>query len=659
MENIENKIKKLRQEIEYHRRKYYNDDSPEISDYEFDMMFRELEELEGAYPEYHDDNSPIYRVGGEALDKFEKVAHNIPLRSLTDVFNYEELEDFIKKMKNIDENIEFSVEPKIDGLSCGLIFNEGKFIRALTRGDGTVGEDVTSNVRTISSIPMTIPYKGYLELRGEVYMPKKSFEKLNAEREKKGEPLFANPRNAASGSLRQLNSKITAKRNLDIFLFNLQACDDSFDKHSETLDFISKNGFSILNYKVCQSFDEIKDEIQRIGLSREVLPYDIDGVVIKVNSLEKRKEIGEGTSTPRWAVAYKFPPENKETKLIDIIIQVGRTGVLTPNAVLEPVRLAGTTVSRATLHNADFISEKDIRIGDYVFVQKAGDIIPEITGVNIKKREKSLEKYSMPDVCPSCGEKVVRVVGEARTMCQNNSCPAQLLRGIEHFASKSAMNIEGLGPAIIEIFVEKGLISSISDLYSIDYKKIAELEGMGDKSANNLKNSIENSKSAGLARLIYALGIPNIGIKGAKALAKKYNDIEKLFVVNKEDIITIDDFGEIMAEAVIRYFSRPSTRTLIDELKKNGVQTIDNDDSDGNSSKLNGNIFVITGTLPTMKRTEAADLIEKNGGKVSGSVSSKTNFLLAGEDAGSKLTKAQALGIKIISEEELLKLISD
>lgn len=659
MNNIKNKIIKLRENIEYHRKKYYNEDAPEISDYEFDMMFRELEELERAYPEFHDENSPIYRVGGEALDKFEKVSHNTPLKSLTDVFNFSELEEFYNKMKSIDNKIEFSVEPKIDGLSCGLTYNEGKFIRALTRGDGSVGEDVSSNVRTIASVPMNIPYTGYLEIRGEVYMPKKSFEKLNEERENKGEALFANPRNAAAGSLRQLDSKITAKRNLDIFLFNLQACDKDFINHSETLDFIAENGFNILKYTICRNFTEIKDEIERIGKSRDFLPYDIDGVVIKVNSLDKRSEIGEGTSTPKWAVAYKFPPENKETKLIDIVIQVGRTGVLTPNAVLEPVKLAGTTVSRATLHNADFIADKDIRIGDYVFVQKAGDIIPEITAVNIKKRTNELEEYKMPEICPSCGEKVVRILGEARTMCQNNSCPAQLLRGIEHFASKSAMNIEGMGPAIIELFVDNGLISKISDLYTIDYNKVSTLVGMGAKSAENLKKSIENSKNAGLARLIYALGIPNIGIKAAKSLSQKYCDIEKLFTATFYDITTIDDFGEIMASAVIKYFARSSTRNLIDELKMCGVRTFEDVNKTESSNKLAGNTFVITGTLPTMKRTEAAELIEKNGGKVSGSVSSKTNFLLAGEDAGSKLTKAQSLGIKIINEDELIKLISE
>ncbi|MBE6543669.1 MAG: NAD-dependent DNA ligase LigA [Ruminococcaceae bacterium] len=659
MDIIESKIIDLRQKIEYHRKKYYNEDAPEISDYEFDMMFRELEELEAAHPEFHDDNSPIYRVGGEALDKFEKVAHNVPLRSLTDVFNYSELQDFISKMKMFDGNVDFSVEPKIDGLSCGLIYNNGRFVRALTRGDGNVGEDVSNNVRTIASIPMTINYNGYLELRGEVYMPRRAFEDLNEKREKNGESLFANPRNAAAGSLRQLDSKITAKRNLDIFLFNLQACDEEFTKHSETLDFISENGFSILPYKVCNTFDEIIGEIERIGNSREVLPYDIDGVVIKVNSLAKRVEIGEGTSTPKWAVAYKFPPENKETKLLDIIVQVGRTGVLTPNAVLEPVRLAGTIVSRATLHNADFISEKDIRIGDYVYVQKAGDIIPEITGVNINKRTSELPKYKIPEYCPSCGEKVVRIEGEARTMCQNNSCPAQLLRGIEHFASKGAMNIEGLGPSIIETFVDNGIISSISDLYSIDYYRVAELDGMGEKSADNLKKSIEKSKKAGLARLIYALGIPNIGIKAAKILSKKYNDIEDLFSATSEEIITLDDFGQIMADAIVKFFSRTSTRTLVDQLKHAGVCTKDEKNTNEITVKLSGMTFVITGTLPTMKRTEAAELIEKNGGKVSGSVSSKTNYLLAGEDAGSKLTKAQALGIKIISEEELLKMLSE
>ncbi len=658
MDTIESRIIKLRQDVEYHRSKYYLEDAPEISDREFDMMFRELEELEAAHPEYHDENSPIYRVGGKALDKFNKVTHNVPLKSLTDVFDFSELEDFYNKMKAVDRDIEFSVEPKIDGLSCAIVYSGGKFVRALTRGDGIVGEDVSANVRTIRSVPMNIPYEGYLEVRGEVFMPRNSFEALNEQRAVNKEALFANPRNAAAGSLRQLDSKITAKRNLDIFVFNLQASDKEFESHFETLEFIKENKFRVLEYKICKTLDQIIQTINNIGESREGLPYDIDGVVIKVDSIDKRKLIGEGTSTPKWAVAYKFPPENKETKLLDIVIQVGRTGVLTPNAVLEPVRLAGTTVSRATLHNADFISEKDIRIGDFVYVQKAGDIIPEITGVNLKKRENELKIYEMPEFCPSCGEKVARVPGEARTICTNNSCPAQLLRGIEHFASKGAMNIEGMGPAIVETFVDEGIISSISDIYTIDYDKVAGLDGMGEKSAANLKKSIESSKNAGLARLIYALGIPNIGIKAAKALADEFIDIENLFTASSDDVCNIPDFGQIMADSVCRYFSKDSTRLLIDELKRNGVKTI----SESNSnlgSKFAGMTFVITGTLPTMKRTEAAELIEKNGGKVSGSVSSKTTYLLAGDEAGSKLTKATSLGIKIISEEELLNMLSE
>lgn len=659
MDNIKNKIIQLRKDVEYHRGKYYLEDAPEISDYEFDRMFRELEELENQYPEFHDDNSPIYRVGGKALDKFEKVPHNVPLKSLTDVFNFDELFDFYNKMKAFDPEIEFSVEPKIDGLSCAIVYNGGKFERALTRGDGQIGEDVTSNVRTIASVPMSIPYLDYLEIRGEVFMPRASFEKLNSQRQEKGEALFANPRNAAAGSLRQLDSKITAKRNLDIFIFNLQNSTKEFSTHSETLDFIKENHFHVLDYKICKTFNEITDEINLIGQNREGLPYDIDGVVIKVNSIEKRKMIGEGTSTPKWAVAYKFPPENKETKLLDIVIQVGRTGVLTPNAVLSPVRLAGTTVSRATLHNADFIEEKDIRIGDYVWVQKAGDIIPEITGVNKFKRQSDAKKYKMPDLCPSCNEKVIRIEGEARTICQNNSCPAQLLRRIEHFASKSAMNIEGLGPAIVELLVDKEIIADISDLYAIDYEKLSTLEGLGVKSAENLKKSIENSKNAGLARLIYSLGIPNIGIKAAKSLEKRFKSIDMLFSAQKEDIIQIDDFGEIMAESIVKYFSKSSTLELIEKLKMFGVRTFIEDDNTDVSDKFAGKTFVITGTLPTLKRNEASDLIEKYGGKVSGSVSSKTSYLLAGDEAGSKLTKAQGLGITIINEEEFYKMLSE
>lgn len=654
---MKERILQLRELIEYHRKKYYLDDSPEISDYEFDKMFRELEELEAKYPEYHDDNSPIYRVGGEALDKFEKISHNVPLQSLTDVFNYAEVLDFFYRVKAQNPDITFSVEPKIDGLSCGIIFKEGRFVQALTRGDGKIGENVSANVKTINSIPMSIPYKGYLEIRGEVFMPRSSFEKLNATREQNGEQLFANPRNAAAGSLRQLDSKVTAKRNLDIFVFNLQACDKEFNKHSDTLDFIKENGFHTLDYYVVSKYEEIIQCIENIGTSREGLPYDIDGVVIKVNEIESRKRIGEGTSTPKWAVAYKFPPEKKLTKLLDIIIQVGRTGVLTPNAVLEPVRLAGTTVSRATLHNIDNIHDKDIRIGDMVYVQKAGDIIPEVVSVELKNRPLNAIIYQMPSVCPSCGEPVKRFAGEARTVCTNNSCPAQLLRSIEHFASRDAMNIDGMGPAVIEMLVENKIINSVSQLYKINKEQLIVLERMGEKSADNLLRSIETSKNAGLDRLIYGLGIHNIGVKASKALAKKFGNIEMLFTATIEDIVSIDDFGDIMAQAIVDYFSHVQTRYLIDELKSAGVRTKLEAENNEMSYPLEGLTFVITGTLPTMKRNEASALIEKHGGKTSSSVSSKTSYLLAGEDAGSKLTKAQKLGIKIISEEQLLEML--
>lgn len=654
---MKERILKLRELVEYHRKKYYLDDAPEISDYEFDIMFRELEELESKYPEYHDDNSPIYRVGGEALDKFEKVTHNVPLQSLTDVFSYDELLEFYNRIKAQEKDVTFSVEPKIDGLSCGLIYRDGRFVQALTRGDGKTGENVTANAKTINSIPMSIPYNGYLELRGEVFMPRASFEKLNAIREQNGEQLFANTRNAASGSLRQLDSKVTAKRNLDIFVFNLQACDKEFEKHSETLDFIKENGFHTLDYYVVSEYEEIIKCIEEIGSKREVLPYDIDGVVIKVNELDSRERIGEGTSTPKWAVAYKFPPEKKPTKLLDIIIQVGRTGVLTPNAVLEPVRLAGTTVSRATLHNIDNIHDKDIRIGDTVYVQKAGDIIPEVVSVELKKRPENTSVYHMPKNCPSCGEPVKRFDGEARTVCTNTNCPAQLLRSIEHFASRDAMNIDGMGPAVIEMLVENKIIGNVAELYKIQKEQIINLERMGEKSAENLLKAIEVSKNAGLDRLIYALGIHNIGVKASKALAIKYKDIEALFDATVDDIVTISDFGEIMAQAVVDYFSHAATKDMILELKSCGVTTVMKDTEGDNSNILNGLTFVITGTLPTMKRNEASALIEKFGGKTSSSVSSKTSYLLAGEDAGSKLTKAQSLGVKIISEEQLLDML--
>ena len=646
------KIRFLRQQVEYHRRKYYLEDAPEISDAEFDRMYRELEELEKAHPEFHDENSPIYRVGGVALDKFQKHIHTVPLKSLSDVFSFGELEEFLSRTAGCGN---YTVEKKIDGLSVALIYKDGRFVSGATRGDGAVGEDVSGNLRTIASIPMTIPYTGYLEVRGEVYMPKASFEKLNAQRENAGEPLFANPRNAAAGSLRQLDPKVTAKRNLDILVFNLQKCDRSFETHAQTLDFISSCGFHVLDYRVAQNKEEVEEEIEAIGRERQGLSFDIDGAVVKINDLAMREKIGEGTNVPKWAVAYKFPPEQKPTKLLSIEVQVGRTGVLTPAANLVPVNLAGSTVSRATLHNIDNIREKDIRVGDTVVIQKAGDIIPEVVCSVKDEAHFARLVYEMPAVCPSCGEKVIRIEGESKTMCTNSACPAQRQRSIEHFASKDAMNIEGLGPAAVKALLDSRLISTISDLYTLEEGQLISLERMGKKSAENLLSSIEKSKEAGLARLIYALGIPNVGEKAGKALAKVYGDIERLFCATKEEISAIEDFGAVTAECVVSYFSHPQTRMLIEGLKKAGVKTKEEPVEKGGA--FEGMTFVLTGTLPTLKRAQAGALIEQLGGKTSSSVSKLTDYVLAGEEAGSKLTKAQSLNIPIIDEETFLEMI--
>lgn len=646
------KIRFLRQQVEYHRRKYYLEDAPEISDAEFDRMYRELEELEKAHPEFHDENSPIYRVGGMALDKFQKHIHTVPLKSLSDVFSFGELEEFLSRTAGCGD---YTVEKKIDGLSVALIYKDGRFVSGATRGDGAVGEDVSGNLRTIASIPMTIPYTGYLEVRGEVYMPKASFEKLNAQREKAGEPLFANPRNAAAGSLRQLDPKVTAKRNLDILVFNLQKCDRSFETHAQTLDFISSCGFHVLDYRVAQNKEEVEEEIEAIGRERQGLSFDIDGAVVKINNLAMREKIGEGTNVPKWAVAYKFPPEQKPTKLLSIEVQVGRTGVLTPAANLVPVNLAGSTVSRATLHNIDNIREKDIRVGDTVVIQKAGDIIPEVVCSVKDEAHFARPVYEMPAVCPSCGEKVIRIEGEAKTMCTNSACPAQRQRSIEHFASKDAMNIEGLGPAAVKALLDSRLISTISDLYTLEEEQLISLERMGKKSAENLLSSIEKSKEAGLARLIYALGIPNVGEKAGKALAKVYGDIERLFCATREEISAIEDFGAVTAWCVVSYFSHPQTRMMIEGLKKAGVKTKEEPVEKGGA--FEGKTFVLTGTLPTLKRAQAGALIEQLGGKTSSSVSKLTDYVLAGEEAGSKLTKAQSLNIPIIDEETFLEMI--
>lgn len=659
-ELAQKRAEELRKIIEHHARLYYIEDSPEISDYEYDKLFYELVALEEKYPELARDDSPTKRVGGAALDKFEKVTHTVRMGSLSDVFSYEELEDFVEKTEDrLGHATLYSVEPKIDGLSVSLEYQNGKLIIGSTRGDGITGENVTENLKTVKTIPLVLPESlPLLEVRGEVYMPRKSFESLNHSREENGEPLFANPRNAAAGSLRQLDSKITAKRGLDILIFNVQQIEGKqFSSHTEELSYLESQGFHVIPHRTtARTAKEIISHIERLGTLRENLSFDIDGVVVKVDSLAERIEIGENTSTPKWAVAYKFPPERKATRLSDIVVQVGRTGVLTPRAILEPVRLAGTTVSAATLHNIDYIHERDIRIGDTVWVQKAGDIIPEVVTVDASKRPEDAVPYQMPALCPSCGEPVSRD-DEAATRCTNANCPAQLERSITHFASRDAMDIEGMGPAVVRLLMREHLVSNIADIYRLRTEELKDLERMGEKSAANLIAAIEASKKSGLARLIFALGIRNVGEKAAKALASRFGSLDSLAAASKEELIAIPDFGEITAEGVIDYFSHPQTQSFIDELKACGVemeyktQTFD--------SVFGGMTFVLTGTLPTLSREAASEIIERHGGKTSSSVSSKTTYVVAGEKAGTKLDKAQALGVKIIDEDALLAMAGE
>lgn len=661
-QKLKGRVEQLRKELTYHSERYYVYDAPEISDYDYDMMFAELKKLEEEHPELYDPASPTQRVGGKALDKFSKVTHSARMDSLADVFSFEEVEEFADRMRELVPSPTYSVEPKIDGLSVSLVYEKGVFVQGATRGDGVTGEDVTQNLKTVFSIPLTLPEPLNLNVRGEVYMPRAVFERINEKREVEGRALMANPRNAAAGSLRQLDPKITAERKLDIFVFNFQggslyADGHAPESHTETLTRLSELGFKVLPMRLTtNSPAQILHHIEEIGKARDELLYDIDGVVIKIDSLEDRRRIGEGSSTPRWAVAYKFPPEEKETILEDITVAVGRTGVLTPTAVLSPVRLAGTTVSRATLHNLDFIEQKDVMLGDVVIVRKAGDIIPEVVSSVSAKRTGTERPFRMPTHCPSCGEPVFRDEGEAAVRCTNSACPAQLSRSIEHFASKGAMNIDGLGPQIVELLLKNQLIRDAADLYSLRKEDVAPLERMGEKSAANLISAIEGSKSAGLERLIYALGIRNIGEVAAVSLAGRFGRLDALMAADAETLCGIEDIGPITADCVVDFFAHESNRALCRRLGEAGVLTLAV--ASPREDLLEGLTFVLTGTLPTMSRDEASELIRAKGGKVSGSVSKKTSYVVAGEAAGSKLTKARDLGVAVITEEELLRMLA-
>lgn len=641
------KIKELSKTLRYHNKRYYVDDSPEIEDFEYDAMMRLLEELEAQFPQFKAPDSPTQMVGGAALKLFSPVEHTVKMESLQDVFSFDELRDFTEKIDMSETS--FSVEPKIDGLSVSLEYSNGLFFRGSTRGDGVTGEDVTANLLEIKSIPKVIDFDGELEVRGEVYMPKESFLRLVERQELMGETPAKNPRNAAAGSLRQKNSEITAQRGLDIFIFNIQRISGkSFNSHIETLDFLKSLGFHTLpSYKKCNSTDEVIEEIKRIGDSRGELSYDIDGAVIKADNLAYRQELGSTAKYPKWAAAYKYPPEEKETVLKNIEINVGRTGALTPTAEFDPIQLAGTTVSRATLHNEDFIASKGICIGDTVVVRKAGDIIPEV--LSVSKHGDNPVPFHMPKYCPSCGSPVYREEGEAVIRCTNADCPAQLLRHLIHFTSRDAMDIEGLGPAVLKQLLDSGLIKNIDDIYTLKSESISQLERIGDKSASNLINAIEKSKSNDLSRLIFALGIRHIGSKAAKLISDKFGDIDAVMNATAEDFEAIDGFGEILAKAAAEFFALSETKKMIERLRALGLNMKSLRRVE--DTRFSGLTFVLTGTLSGYSRNEAAAIIEKFGGKVSSSVSKKTSFVLAGEQAGSKLDKANSLGIPVIDEE--------
>ncbi len=649
----------LRRLIEYHNDRYYNKDNPEISDFEYDKLLRELENIEEEFSELKTADSPTVKVGGNRSAKFSPVEHKVPMESLHDSFSHDELRDFDRKVREVTENPTYIIEPKFDGLSVSCEYKNGVFFRGSTRGDGYVGEDVTENLMTITSLPKKLENApAYLEVRGEVYMSFETFERLRDEQLDNGEKPFKNPRNAAAGSLRQKDSAVTAKRSLDIFVFNIQQIEGvALNSHKQSLDYLTELGFPTAPfYNTFSDIEDVIDEIERIGNLRGELSYGIDGAVVKVDSFEQRKLIGSTAKFPKWAEAYKYPPEEKVTKLLDVEINVGRTGVITPVGIFEPVLLAGTTVSRATLHNEDFIREKGISIGDDVLIRKAGEIIPEV--VSVHSHFDDSKEFTFPENCPSCGAKLTREEGEAALRCTNTECPAQLKRHLIHFVSRDAMDIEGMGPAVLTSLLESRLISSPVDIYKLTAEDISSLERKGEKSAQNLMDSISASKSRELHRLVFALGIRHIGLKAAKVMCEHFGSMEAILDAQVDDYLQIDGFGEIMAKSACSYFSLESTKTLISELRGMGLN-MQGEKKVLDSKLFEGKTFVLTGTLPTYTRSDASVIIEQNGGKVSSSVSKKTSYVLAGEEAGSKLTKAQSLGVIVITEEQLLYMIEN
>lgn len=652
--NAKNKIEELADLLNKYAHEYYVLDAPSVTDYEYDMLMRKLISLEEKYPQYSYDNSPTKRVGGKALEGFEEVRHAVAMESLQDAFDESEVRAFGDRVAVVlGENVIYNVEPKIDGLSVSIEYENGKLVRASTRGDGVVGENVTENIKTIGSVPLALKENvPYLEVRGEVFISKKKFAQINEKRAEEGSSLFANPRNAAAGSLRQLDSKIAASRGLDIFVFNIQRAENmQYSTHSESLDILRKLGFKVIENRICAGLDEAYKQVLSIGDARQKLGYDIDGAVIKVNDISARSTLGSTSKAPKWAIAYKFPPEQKKTKIHDITLQVGRTGVLTPTAELEPVLVAGSRVSRATLHNLDNIISKDIKIGDSVLIQKAGDIIPEVVKVIKEDRDGSEIDFLMPKFCPKCGSEVVREEGEAAHRCTGLDCPAQLQRHIEHFVSRAAMNIDGLGPSIIEQMLNRKMISCAADIYYLEPQQIAYMDKMGEKSAENLIDAIELTKKNDLSRLIYALGIRHVGERAGKILAKRFKTLDALMSATVDELVCIDEIGMVMAKSIQAFFDDEKNIASIEKLRLAGVnfELIARENS---QQIFEGKTFVLTGTLPTYKRDEAKEIIEKLGGKVSGSVSKKTDYVLAGEEAGSKLDKANALGVTVIDEEK-------
>lgn len=658
MPDIVKELAELRDTLNYHAKKYYTEDAPEISDFEYDALMRRLKQIEAEHPELITPDSPTQRIGGAVLSSFDTVRHEVPMESLQDVFSFEELYDFDRRVREYTDAPRYVVEYKIDGLSVSLRYEKGVFVQGATRGDGTVGEDVTENLRTVREIPMVLSgdVPESLTVRGEVYMSRAVFAKLNAEREREEKPLFANPRNVAAGSLRQLDSKICAERHLSVIVFNLQSSDGEASSHRETLDRLETLGFPVSpNRPVLENMDDVCREIARMGESRGELPFEIDGAVVKVDDLALRREMGSTAKCPRWAAAYKYPPEEKETELLDIRIQVGRTGVLTPQAILAPVRIAGTTVQAATLHNRDFIAEKDIRIGDTVRIRKAGEIIPEIICAIKEKRPADAEPFVMPERCPVCGAPVRAAEDEAAVRCTGADCPAQQVRNLTHYASRQAMDIEGLGPAVVELLCEAGLVSNPADLYDLKAEAIEELPRMGAKSAENLLDEIEKSKKNDLSRLIFALGIRNVGQKTAAVLARRFGTMAALAAAPAEELEGVEDVGPIIARSIADWFADPRGCELLERLRAAGVNMESREER--RDDRFAGKTFVLTGALTAFTRDEAAALIESFGGKCAGSVSKKTGYVVAGEAAGSKLTKARELGIPVLSEEEFLELV--